>query len=55
MVILTTGGTTYLNDCILCDTEAHARAEGKTSWWVSTSGQPLCASHYRDYLDEIAD
>ena len=55
MATLTTGGTTFLNDCILCDTEAKMKAAGRTSWGVSTSGMPLCASHYREYLDEISD
>jgi hypothetical protein len=32
-----------VNDCIICDTSERAKAEGRTSFSVSTSGQPLCA------------
>ena len=53
MATLTTGGTTFLNDCILCDTEAKMKAAGRTSWGVAIGGSPLCASHYREYIDEI--
>jgi hypothetical protein len=35
--------STMVNDCIVCDTDAKARAEGRKAWSVSTSGQPLCA------------
>jgi hypothetical protein len=31
------------NDCIICDTDERMRAEGRTSFSVSTTGQPLCA------------
>jgi hypothetical protein len=40
--------TPLLNDCIICDCEATAQAEGRTSWSVSIHGQPLCGSHWRE-------
>ena len=44
-----------LNDCILCDTDARMRAEGRTSWSVSISGQPLCWEHNYEIMMEKAD
>jgi len=43
------------NDCIICDTDQRARAEGRTSWSVSTSGQPLCADCNYFRLQEMMD
>jgi hypothetical protein len=34
--------TPLFNDCIICDTDERMRAEGRKSWSVSISGQPLC-------------
>ena len=47
--------STMVNDCIVCDTAAKARAEGRKSWSVSTSGQPLCAECYAFRLEEMMD
>ena len=35
--------STMVNDCVICDASERAKAEGRTSFSVSTSGQPLCA------------
>ena len=35
--------STMINDCVICDASARAKVEGRTSFSVSTSGQPLCA------------
>ena len=55
MADLLTNDSVYLNGCILCDAEARMREQGIKSWGVSTSGQPLCPSHYDFYLEEIRD
>lgn len=47
--------STMVNDCIVCDTAAKARAEGRKSWSVSTSGQPLCADCNAFRLEEMMD
>ena len=47
--------STMINDCIVCDTAAKARAEGRKSWSVSTSGQPLCAECNAFRLEEMMD
>jgi hypothetical protein len=44
-----------VNDCIVCDTAAKARAEGRKSWSVSTTGQPLCADCNAFRLEEMMD
>ena len=41
-------GTVLINDCIICDREAVAIANGEKAWSVSISGQPLCGDHYRE-------
>ena len=46
---------TMVNDCIVCDTAAKARAEGRKSWSVSTTGQPLCADCNAFRLEEMMD
>jgi hypothetical protein len=45
--------STMVNDCIVCDTAAKARAEGRKSWSVSTTGQPLCADCNAFRLQEM--
>ncbi len=35
--------STMENDCVICDASERAKAEGRKSFSVSTSGQPLCA------------
>jgi hypothetical protein len=35
--------STMVNNCVICDASERAKAEGRTSFSVSTSGQPLCA------------
>lgn len=35
--------TVLFNDCVICDASERAKSEGRTSFSVSTSGQPLCA------------
>jgi hypothetical protein len=47
--------STMVNDCIVCDTAAKARAEGRKSWSVSTTGQPLCADCNAFRLEEMMD
>ena len=47
--------STMVNDCIVCDTAAKARAEGRKSWSVSTTGQPLCAECNAFRLEEMMD
>ena len=47
--------TVLLNDCILCDCEAAAKREGRKSWSVSISGQPLCGDHHYEIMMERAD
>jgi hypothetical protein len=44
--------TVLVNDCIICDTEANAIANGLKGWSVSISGQPLCGSHWREIQRE---
>ena len=44
-----------LNDCIICDCEAAAKREGRKSWSVSISGQPLCGDHHWEIMMEKAD
>jgi hypothetical protein len=44
-----------LNDCIICDCEATAKAEGRKSWSVSISGQPLCGDHRWEIMMERMD
>ena len=47
--------TPLVNDCIICDTAEKARLEGRTSWSVSTHGQPLCGDCYWEIRMEKAD
>jgi len=42
-----------INNCIICDTAARALAAGRTSWSVSTAGQPLCADCNYDRMMEM--
>ena len=47
--------STMINDCIICDTAARMRAEGRKAWSVSTHGQPLCADCNYDLMMERMD
>lgn len=35
--------TVLVNDCVICDAEVKAQQEGRKSFSISISGQPLCA------------
>jgi hypothetical protein len=44
--------TVLVNDCIICDVEAQAIAQGLKAWSCSISGQPLCGDHAWEIMME---